>query len=220
MKKTKKVLSKNKYLDKLSPTRQALLALGLFIVSVYASRGQDIADWEVSVFNAIYNLPDFLQPVFFVVTQAGSIHMLGLLLLFFLIKQHYRKLTRLLLTGTLAYQLSGFAKDIWGRDRPNDLFLEVVNRDYIVRGPGFPSGHMALAVAMAFTIGHYLPKKYHWIITVWVVGVGLSRIYLGIHAPLDIVGGFAIGWLSYALFLHIRFYDINRKTTSKRSLKV
>ena len=91
--------------------------------------------------------------------------------------------------------ITGVAKDLWGRARPNELLLDVVNLDYIVRGPGFPSGHMALATALAFTIGHYLPKKYHWVPIVWIVGVGLSRMYLGIHAPLDIVGGFAIGWV-------------------------
>jgi membrane-associated phospholipid phosphatase len=117
-------------------------------------------------------------------------------------------LLRLLLTATLAYQLSGFAKDIWGRARPTEILANVLNLDYVVRGPGFPSGHMALATAMALTVGLYLPRKYQWIVPVWIIGVGLSRMYLGIHAPLDIAGGFAIGWLSYALFRHVRLQDI------------
>lgn len=67
---------------------------------------------------------------------------------------------------------------------------------------------MALATAMALVMWHYLPKKYRWVVPVWIVVVGISRVYLGIHAPLDIIGGFAIGWLSYALFRHVRLQDI------------
>jgi membrane-associated phospholipid phosphatase len=33
-------------------------------------------------------------------------------------------------------------------------------------------------------------------------------MYLGVHTPLDIVGGFAIGWGAYALFRHVRLYDV------------
>lgn len=165
--------------------------------------------WEISLFQSVYGLPDFLHPIFFVVTQFGSIYVLALLLVLYLVKRHYHIVLRLLLTGTLAYLISGVAKDLWGRARPTELLFNVVNLDYTVRGPGFPSGHMALATALAFTLGHYLPKKYHWVPIVWIIGVGLSRMYLGVHAPLDILGGFAIGWGAYALFRHVRLYDIN-----------
>jgi membrane-associated phospholipid phosphatase len=40
----------------------------------------------------------------------------------------------------------------------------------------------------------YLPKMWRWIVPVAGIGaVAWSRMYLGLHAPLDIVGGFAIG---------------------------
>lgn len=205
----KKIKKNTKKHPKIDPTLQLFLALGLFIISVIASRGAQMSAWEISLFQSVYDLPDFLHPVFFVITQFGSIYVLALLLILYLARKHYHIVLRLLLTGTLAYLLTGVAKDLWGRARPTELLLYIVNLDYIVRGPGFPSGHMALAAALALTIGHYLPKKYHWIPIVWIVGVGLSRMYLGVHAPLDIVGGFAIGWGAYALFRHVRLYDIN-----------
>jgi glycosyltransferase 2 family protein len=196
-----------KRLLNIHPTLQVFMAVGLYFASVAATQGQQMTQWEINVFTAIYEWPRFLYPFFFVITQLGSIHVLAIMLIGYLIKRRYHIVLRLLMTGTAAYLVSGFAKDIWGRTRPHELLTDVVNLDYLVRGPGFPSGHVALATALALTIGHYLPRKYHWLIVFWIVGVGLSRIYLGIHAPLDIVGGFAIGWGCYALFRHVRIYD-------------
>ncbi|HYF96807.1 MAG TPA: phosphatase PAP2 family protein [Patescibacteria group bacterium] len=215
----KKIKKYPKKYSKIDPTIQLFLALGLFAITVIASRGVDMAGWEITLFQSIYNLPDFLHPVFLIITQMGSIYMLGLLLILYLIKKHHHIVLRLLLTGTLAYLVTGVAKDLWGRARPNEILIDVVNLDYVVRGPGFPSGHTALATALALTLMHYLPKKYHWIVPAWIVGVGLSRMYLGIHAPLDILGGFAIGWASYALFRHVRLYDIKfgKKHPRKKS---
>lgn len=198
-----------KHIREPKPTVQLIAAIILFIISVQLSRDASVPDWEVSLFRAVYDLPDFLRPIFFVITQFGSVLVLGLLLLLYFFRRRYHIVLRLLMTGTLAYLVSGLAKDMWGRIRPTEFLVDVINLDYIVRGPGFPSGHMALATALAFTVGHYLPKKYRWIVPVWIIGVGLSRMYLGIHFPLDILGGFAIGWGSYALFRHVRLYDIS-----------
>ncbi len=193
---------------KIHPFAQFCLALGIFAASLIASRDPEIADWEIAAFEYMYTLPSVLLPLFFVITQTGSIYVLFLLFVLYIFKQNYHVVIRLLMTGTLAYLLSGVAKDLWGRARPAEYLVDIVNLDYIVRGPGFPSGHTALATALALTIGHYLPRKYHWVIVVWILGVGLSRMYLGIHFPLDIVGGFAIGWASYALFRNVRLYDV------------
>ncbi len=200
---------------RIHPTTQAILALLLFAGATALSRGPTFPKWESSLFRAVYNWPEWLYPIFYFVTQLGSIYVLGALLVFYMIRQHYHVVLRLLMTGTLAYLLAGFAKGIWGRARPGDLLPDIIVLDYI-QGPGFPSGHVALAVALALTIGHYLPQKYHWIPLLWIIGVALSRMYLGVHVPLDIVGGFAIGWFSYAMFRHVRIYDVRHK---KKQLK-
>jgi undecaprenyl-diphosphatase len=197
------------------PAWHVLLAFLLFVLSVVVSRSSDLLAWEETLFLWIYNWPVFLTPIFLVITQFGSIYVLAIISLFLSIKKKFNMLLRLLLASILAYQLSGFAKDLWGRTRPNELLVEVVNRDYF-RGPGFPSGHAALATAMAFVVGHYLPKKYHWLVPVWIIGVALSRIYLGIHAPLDIVGGFAIGWFSYMLFRQVRLQPVKHGSRRKK----
>jgi glycosyltransferase 2 family protein len=206
---------KKSKLPRLSPTTQLLLAILLFAASVLASRDAEIARWEIDLFNLIYGLPDWLKPIFLVITQFGSIIALGFFAVFYLLKKHHHIVIRLLMTGSLAYLAAGVAKDLFGRVRPFEFLPDVVSLEYIVRGAGFPSGHTALATALALTLGHYLPRKYRWVVIFVIVGVGLSRLYLGIHFPLDIIGGFAIGWASYALFRHVRLYDTAYKRKKK-----
>lgn len=210
MKKSVKNKKNNKinFKKRLSPTWQLMAGIALLVVTIAASRGADMHEWEISVFKSVYETPESIKPLIFIVTQAGSIHLLGILLIFALVRKNYAMLTKLLMTSTLAFLMSGFAKDIWGRLRPTEVIIGVQNLDYIVRGPGFPSGHMALATAMALVINNYLPKKLRWITWVWILGVGYSRMYLGIHAPLDVVGGFAIGWISYSLIKHLYIRNI------------
>lgn len=171
------------------------------------SRELTISSLEESIFLVVYNLPDWLNPLFYLITQLGSIYLFFLLIAFYAFRKHRHVVIRLLMSGTLAYLLAGFAKGLVGRERPVELLSDVVALDFF-QGPGFPSGHVALAVALALTLGHILPRKYHWIPIAWIVGVALSRMYLGVHLPLDLVGGFAIGWFSYAIFRHVRIYDV------------
>ncbi len=204
---------------KLSPTSQLIVAVIIFTISVLASRYDEMVAWEIEVFNFIYKLPDFVLPFFFLVTQLGSIYFFAILLILFLAKKKFSVVVRLLMTGLMAYLASGFAKDIWGRIRPNEFLPDVINRDYIVWGPGFPSGHVALATALALVVNDLLPKQLRWLTWFFIISVGLSRMYLGIHAPLDIVGGFAIGLGSYALFRHVRIYDLVSSRYSKNGRK-
>jgi len=56
----------------------------------------------------------------------------------------------------------------------------------------FPSGHATVAFALAFAI-HFLDKKLgRWFILAAAL-VGLGRIFVGVHYPLDIIGGLTLG---------------------------
>jgi undecaprenyl-diphosphatase len=68
-------------------------------------------------------------------------------------------------------------------------------------GSSFPSGHSAFFFALA-TIIFIWNKKYGLIYFILGIINGLSRIAVGVHWPLDILGGFVIGILS-ALLVHL-----------------
>lgn len=203
----------------LNATQQLALALLLFVVSVAASRSADMHNWEVSLFSRIYNWPDLLLYPLFIVTQIGSIFFFGACLGILLLTRRYAVATKLLVAGSIAYLASGLAKSLWGRARPTEVIQGIINRDYTVFGPGFPSGHTALATATILVLAGFLPKKLRIFAFVLIILVGLSRIYLGIHAPLDILGGFAIGFGAVALVKHLQIKDIVETRVKKRAVK-
>lgn len=202
-------------------TLQFVCAVILFAVSAYLASHAGLSNLETSIFNTIYRWPEALEPMFLFVTQFGSIYILLILSVLYLLKKYYHIVIRLLMSGMLAYLLAGVAKDLVGRPRPSELLLDIIVRDFYVRGPGFPSGHVALATAIALTLGRYIPRKYLWLVPLFVISVAVSRVYLGAHAPLDLVGGFAIGWVATLLFRNVKLLDINKhpQARGKSALK-
>lgn len=72
----------------------------------------------------------------------------------------------------------------------------------------FPSDHTSFAFAMAVVVFCY-NKKLGIVLLILSLLVGLSRIYVGVHYPLDILGGIVVGSLAA-----IVFYFIFRKKTT------
>ena len=69
-------------------------------------------------------------------------------------------------------------------------------------------------MAVAFFVGLMLIKKYKYLIyvlMVWAMVMGYSRIYVGVHYPLDVFCGFIFGAFSGYLFYRLNIYLINKK---------
>jgi membrane-associated phospholipid phosphatase len=174
---------------------------GLFASSWLAGRGTLVLGEEhILVF--LYGLPEELRLFFLAVTFLGSAWVLAVVLIALLMKERFDIATRVMAAGIASYIVVGLAKELVGRPRPGEL-ADLLQRELLVFGYGFPSAHTALATAIALVLAVYLPRKRRFIVPVWIGLVALSRMYLGVHAPLDIVGGFCIGVLAASCVLFI-----------------
>lgn len=58
----------------------------------------------------------------------------------------------------------------------------------------FPSGHTSAAFLVAGALAFAIPWT-AWLMYPWAVGVGMSRVVLGVHFPTDTMAGAAMGFL-------------------------
>jgi undecaprenyl-diphosphatase len=104
---------------------------------------------------------------------------------------------RLLLSAATAAGLAaaiGYVpKRLIARPRPT---CASASRHALLKHPdawSFPSSHTATAFAAAITLGVALGPGALAILVVWATAVGISRVYVGAHYPLDVVMGAVLG---------------------------
>ncbi|WP_055699388.1 phosphatase PAP2 family protein [Streptomyces silaceus] len=105
-------------------------------------------------------------------------------------------------------------------DRPRPQWPDPVDSAHYA---AFPSGHaMTAAVACGlllwllrgYGVGPVLWRTAVTLAVVSVVGVGLTRIWLGVHWPSDVLGGWLLGALVVALAVATYAYGPGRRATS------
>lgn len=88
-------------------------------------------------------------------------------------------------------------KDIFDRPRP-----DIVPKATYARGPSFPSGHAMMSAIVYLSLGASLArfhrrkavKVYSLIVAAFLaILIGVTRVYLGVHWPTDVLAGWAAG---------------------------
>jgi membrane-associated phospholipid phosphatase len=101
--------------------------------------------------------------------------------------------------ATLGWALANGAKLLIDRPRPYMALSEAILRQDPARGTSFPSSHTAIVTAVVIALLPLLPRPWK------VVGIGIivlvawSRLYFGVHHPLDLLGGVGIGMVAAGL---------------------
>lgn len=194
-------------------------ALLLFVILGYLVRfyPEQLAPIDSQLQEAVRGeLPDFLTLFFQQVTRLFDPIILVSWVLLFSIRFYMNQwkmeslllFGNLLLTGSLVLVL----KHVYQRPRPDILHLVSET------GYSFPSGHSlaatfmlgSLLVVVTQRMKHPLFKKGFqcFLILLWL-GILLSRVYLGVHYPSDVLGSLCLGlgilWLEYPFYDKFRF---------------
>lgn len=99
----------------------------------------------------------------------------------------------LLVGGVSTYLLAKVVKGIVVRGRPDDLLADVVIRGAEAHGRGFVSGHAAVVAVLVAVAWPALGRRGRVVCAALALAVCLSRVHVGAHLPLDVVGGAGLG---------------------------
>jgi undecaprenyl-diphosphatase len=147
-----------------------------------------------------YWIPFFLLLFYLIYTKVG-IKKMGYILLFVAVL--------LLITD----QITNLFKYTFQRPRPcNNPEINAFIRIVQVRTSfSFFSGHAANTMAVATFLYLIFKKqiKYFWLLFLWPLVFAYSRIYLGLHYPLDILSGYVCGLITgYFMYRVYQFTQI------------
>lgn len=176
---------------------------------------EKLLHWDRDTFIFLNNLGiDEWNTFWTTITAISTWVPLFILLIALLIWVHGRKnglrmTMSILAMVSFVLVLTKITKEGVARLRPNnDETINTLIR--ILKSPtdfSFFSGHAATSFAITTLVFLFLKRKTPWItlLFTWPILFSLSRIFVGVHYPIDIIVGSMVGMLSALLFY--RFYN-------------
>lgn len=205
------------------------IVAGVSLLLLFAKLAEDLLYHELGTFDTVVTqyIQSFstseITKINILITQIASptsdiivLLVMGSYLLFHL--RHTWEALALAINLAGGGLLNLILKNIFHRTRPDIVHLVKVS------GYSFPSGHAMVSASFYGMLGYIIwlnlcernKTSWHvWVLTnVFVIAIGLSRIYLGVHFPSDVIAGFAAGgvWLIGCILAlqAIRYYKGER----------
>lgn len=146
----------------------------------------------------------------------GSVLSLMTLLVlgYLLLLRRYHAMLLVLVATVGGMLLNNSLKQFFGRERPS-----IVPHLSEVASASYPSGHSMLSAIVYLTLGVMLAQSTSsWRLRMYFVGaallvsflIGLTRVYLGVHYPTDVLGGWTVG-TAYAVLCAMVAYSLQRR---------
>ena len=150
-----------------------------------------VATWSHPFFDVFFRIvTDLGYPLFYFLVIAP---------LFWVVDR--RRALVLFLLMAVSGLLNSEAKLWFDTPRPDPELIRVLDLRPIRGGSrSFPSGHAQIAVVFWLYLAFWARRRWFTVLAVSAaVAISFSRIYLGVHFPLDIAGGLLIGGATLAL---------------------
>jgi membrane-associated phospholipid phosphatase len=175
------------------PDARISLGLAALVLAGLPVRDHSIGPREEALFRRVNGLPDRLERPAWLIMQAGTLGAAPVAAGLAWLSGRPRLAQRLGLAGTATWALSKVVKRVYRRPRPSSLVSGTRCRGAEAAGLGYVSGHAGVAVALGSEAFSVLGPAGRVATLVLVPTVGLCRMYVGAHLPLDVVGGAALG---------------------------
>ncbi|MCR8846786.1 phosphatase PAP2 family protein [Rossellomorea sp. SC111] len=187
-----------------------------FVSIVEEWKENEIAQFDNGVFEIVRgtispNLTEIMTFITFLGGIKGITIFSGCAVVILLFMKKYPLALFVSITIMTGAGFNGLLKWIFKRERPD---IEALIQQ---GGYSFPSGHSMSSFifygSLAFILFRALDRKrFKWasviLVAMLVLLIGMSRIYLGVHYPSDILGGFTAGgaWLTLCITIYMYFY--------------
>ena len=173
-----------------------LAAAGVTALCAWAVSPGVVGPAERAVFSAVNGWPDAMRWPLWIFQTLG---VLGMPLVVGAIAAALRR-WRLVLALVLLVPLKlGIEREVLKvlvhRERPGTTIPGAVLRDVPSAGASFPSGHAIIVFGILVLLAPYLRRRWQLVVLLLALLNSVARVYLGGHAPLDVVGGAAAGVL-------------------------
>ena len=154
--------------------------------------------WDASAFRALNEVGGTWERVLHIVSRPAlpvglSIVVIGFAAFLVIWTRSAVPLITGIGAGVVAWIVANVAKLIVDRPRPYETIPDAVLRQHPALGTSFPSSHTAVTIAVIVAVLPFLPTPARIIGIGFAVLVAWSRVYLGVHYPLDVIAGAGIG---------------------------
>jgi undecaprenyl-diphosphatase len=165
------------------------------------SKPEDILDWGIEVVLWFQQFSPALDLPFRSLTFLGNLEFFLILMPLIYWCLDRRLGARLLILFLISAYINSVAKVIADQPRPFHYDSRVKALVH-AGGGGLPSGHTQSAIVVWGYLAWQARRRMLWILAGFLmIAVPMSRLYLGVHFPTDLLGGYILGILLLVLYL-------------------